>query len=125
MTSLATYAASTLIALVVAAATITVLYRPLFAVILDLCGTQQRARFWSLYLSTILILVPLTFVTFISTFGARLYDFDAAIQRTTFYALIGLTGALVVIGWGIWRPSNDLLRDNPKTTPVSALPPEA
>ena len=116
MTSLSAYAMSILVAIASAGITIGVLYRPLFAVILDLCGTQQRARFWSIYLSAILVLVPLTFVTFVLSFGARLPDLGAIVQRTTFYALLGLTGALVAIGWGIWRPSNDLLRDKQKWT---------
>jgi hypothetical protein len=116
MTSLSTYAISILVAIALGGITIGVLYRPLFGVIVDLCGTQERARFWSAYLSAILILVPLTFVTYVSTFGATLPDLGAIVQRTTFYALLGLTGALVAIGWGIWRPSNDLLRDKPKWT---------
>ncbi len=117
MTSLSAYAMSILVAIASAGITIGVLYRPLFAVILDLCGTQQRARFWSIYLSA----DPGSRAADLRHLCVelrrdRLPDLGAIVQRTTFYALLGLTGALVAIGWGIWRPSNDLLRDKQKWT---------
>lgn len=120
-TSLLSYVSSATVAIALGGIVVAVLYRPLFAVIQDLCGTRQRAVFWSIYLSTILILVPVLGVTYISSFGRAMPDMSAFLQRSIFFALLGITGALVGIGWGIWSPSRKLV-GRQEATPKTALP---
>jgi hypothetical protein len=106
MQALDNYLVAGLVALVLGGSVVAVLFRPLFGVVRDLCGTRERALFWSVYLSTILVLVPLLGVAFIGTYGSPTIDFVAFVQRAVFFALLGLTAALVTIGFGIWRPTN-------------------
>ena len=120
-TSLANNASAAAVAVLLGGTVVAVLFRPLFAVVQDLCGTRQRAMFWSIYLSVILILVPLLGVTYISAFGRVVPDLPAFLQRSVFFALFGITGALVAIGWGIWSPSRKLAVNQPSPS-VGAKP---
>jgi nitrate reductase NapE component len=108
MHGLDNYLVAGVVALVLGGSVVAVLFRPLFGAVKDLCGTRERALFWSVYLSTILILVPLLGVAFIGTYGGPTVDFVSFVQRAVFFALLGLTAALVTIGFGIWRPSNNV-----------------
>ena len=106
MQALDNYLVAGIVALVLGGSVVAVLFRPLFGVVNDLCGTRERALFWSVYLSTILVLVPLLGVAFIGTYGGPTVDFVSFVQRAVFFALLGLTAALVTIGFGIWRPAS-------------------
>jgi nitrate reductase NapE component len=100
------YLSSSIIALAIGGIVVATLFRPLFAVVADLCGTRQRALFWTVYLSIVMILIPLLGVAFVSTYGARAVDAAAFVERGIIFALLGLTGAVLAIGWGIWGASN-------------------
>jgi nitrate reductase NapE component len=121
-TVLGPYLTSTTIALAIGAVIVATLFRPLFAVVADLCGTRDRALFWTVYLSVVLILVPVLAVAYVSTYGDRLGHIELFIQRGIFYALFGLTGAVLAIGWGIWRATNRVIRMQERAI---AAPPEA
>jgi hypothetical protein len=108
MTPLAHFDAVAILALGLGAIVVAALHRPLFAVVADLCGTRERAVFWSIYLSTLLALVPLLFVAFLAGYSNGPLATDLLIERAVFYAPIGLIGALLAIGWGVWRPSDRL-----------------
>jgi len=96
-----------------------ILFCPLRSVVADLCGTRERARFWSAYLCTMLVLAPLLGVAFIATYGARVPDLASLLERSLFFALLGLTAALLAIGIGIARPPR------PAVVPGVAEPPQA
>jgi hypothetical protein len=108
MQGLANCLVAGIVALVLGGSVVAILFRPLFGVVRDLCGTADRAHFWSVYLSTILVLVPLLGVAFVATYGGPNVDFVTFVQRAVFFALLGLTAALVTIGFGIWRPTNQV-----------------
>lgn len=93
------------VSIVLALLAVAVVIRPLRALLEDICGTADRARFWTLYAALLLVLAPLMVV---STPG--LLDAAAAaglgpvLQRTVFYALLGMLAALKVMGYAVWKP---------------------
>jgi hypothetical protein len=106
MNTLGEFLTASLSALALGGIVVAVLFRPLFGIVLDLCGTRQRALFWAVYLSTILVLAPVLGVAFIATAGTDVASFAIFLQRALFVALLALTGALVTIGVGLARPVN-------------------
>jgi hypothetical protein len=84
---------------------VAVVIRPLRVLLEDICGTADRAWFWTLYAALLLVIAPLMVV---STPG--LLDAAAAagigqvLQRTVFYALLGMLVALLVMGYAVWKP---------------------
>ena len=110
MSSFGNYLAVLAVAAGFGAVIVSVLGRPLFNVVAELCGTRARATFWTAYLATLLILVPLLFGSWI---GAGI-DLGRSLERGIAWVLVGLIGALLVIGWAIWLPSHRLMPDAPK-----------
>jgi hypothetical protein len=110
MGSFGNYLAVLAVALFLGSAVVGVLRRPLFNVVAELCGTAARATFWTAYLATLLILVPLLFGSWI---GAE-FDLGRSLERGTTWMLVGLISALIVIGWAIWLPSHRLAPGAPK-----------
>lgn len=94
------------LSLFLAVSAVTVLARPLRTLLVDICGTEGRANFWTLYASVLLVLAPLLVVSApgLLDAAARSGDFGPALQRALFYALVGIIGALVIMGYGVWRP---------------------
>jgi len=102
------------VALVLALLAIGVIIRPLFGVLVEICGGRDRAQFWTVYTCLLTLMAPLLTV---STPG--LLDAAAAsgangaiLQRAVFYALAGIIGALLVMGRAVWRPIARML-ENP------------
>jgi hypothetical protein len=92
-----------LIGLCVGAALMPVLARPLRRVLLDLCGTEERADFWSRYTWTLLVLAPLLFAL-LSNGGPQGSPLGSEmLQNTLKSALIGALAALVAVGVMIAR----------------------
>lgn len=99
------------VSLVLALVAIAVVARPLRVLLEDICGTADRARFWTLYACLLLVVAPLLVVS-----APGLLDASAAIgfgpllQRTVFFALVGIIGALLIMGYAVWRPIADINR---------------
>jgi hypothetical protein len=110
VSSFGNYLAVLAVAAILGSVIVSVLGRPLFNVVAELCGTRARATFWTAYLATLLILVPLLFASWI---GAEL-DLGRSLERGITWMLVGLIGALIVIGWAIWLPSHRLVPEAPK-----------
>jgi hypothetical protein len=110
MSSFGNYLAVLVLAAGSGAIVVSILGRPLFNVVAELCGTRARATFWTAYLATLLILVPLLFGSWI---GAGL-DLGPSLERAITWVLVGLIGALLVIGWAIWLPSHRLVPEAPR-----------
>jgi hypothetical protein len=94
------------VALALALAAIAVIVRPLFAVLVDVCGGRDRARFWTAYSSVLTLAAPILTV---STPG--LFDkvtepglSAAVLQKAVFYALVGIVFALLFVGRAVWKP---------------------
>ena len=62
MTAVTVFLADVGIASGVSLLVVAYLRRPLKAVLADLCGTVERAKFWSAFSNATLVLVPLIFV---------------------------------------------------------------
>lgn len=75
-----------------------VLWRPLLVLLGDLCGTEQRSRFWSIWSVAMVILVPLLAVSAVDLTG----DVVPVLRRVVFYALGGIMLALLGMGYAIW-----------------------
>ncbi len=94
------------VALVLALAAVAVLSRALWVLLVDICGTRQRAQFWTLYATVLMVATPLLTVSI----PGRLDEVAARgalaplLQRTLFFSLGGTIGALVIMGLAVWRP---------------------
>ena len=109
--------------LTVAACLAVVLYlRPhLQRILLDLCGTQDRAAFWTAFSMVTLFLVPVIFAMHMRPQpGKELSSFFQVSQQLKF-ALIGLVASVVVLGWVISRflPSRAWQQLPPLSPPAS------
>jgi hypothetical protein len=86
--------------IVLAGAIAAVIYlRPhLRSILRDLCGTEERADFWTAFSNIILVLTPVIFALSSRPQGengtATFFDVSSQLQR----GLIGLVGAVIVLG---------------------------
>ncbi|GAA4222183.1 hypothetical protein GCM10022253_30080 [Sphingomonas endophytica] len=94
---LITYALTALIALLA----VVTLWRPLSILLAELCGTEERSRFWTVWSTVMMVATPMLFVSWrgIAT------DPTALVQGTMTSALIGVLLALVGMGLAVWSRS--------------------
>lgn len=94
---LLTYALTALIATLAAV----VLWRPLSILLPELCGTEQRSRFWTVWSIVMMVATPLLLVSLrsIATSPTDL------VQGTVTSALFGVLLALVGMGFAVWSRS--------------------
>lgn len=74
------------------------LWRPLLVLLGDLCGTEQRSRFWTIWSVAMVILVPLLAVSAVNLNG----DVVQVLRGVVFYAVGGIVTALLGMGYAIW-----------------------
>ena len=67
----------------------------------ELCGTTQRASFWSRFSQIMLVISPLLTATLL--FTAEPVDTVLLLRETLFNILLGIFVALVVIALLIWK----------------------
>ena len=91
------YALAGLIALLAAVA----LWRPLRILLGEICGTEERSRFWTVWSTVMLVVAPLLLVSW------RAVDADPSrlIQGTAGAALFGILLALLGMGYAVWSRS--------------------
>lgn len=77
------------------------LWRPLGGVLVDLCGTEARARFWRSYTAIMLLLVPLAAVLLGRSEGRGDTPVWLAVIDQAQWAVVGLIFALTVIALGL------------------------
>ncbi len=87
---------------------VTVLARPFHAVVMDLCGTAARARFWTAYVSVLFLMAPILAVSW-ANISARGAGLD--LVGSVFFSVLALFIALLVFGFNVWRPSVRLFED--------------
>jgi hypothetical protein len=94
---LLTYALTALIAILAAVA----LWRPLAILLAELCGTEERSRFWTVWSTVMMIATPMLFVSWrgVAT------EPTALVQGTMTSALFGVLIALVGMGFAVWTRS--------------------
>lgn len=94
---LVTYALTSLIALLA----VVTLWRPLSILLAELCGTEERSRFWTVWSTVMMVATPMLFVSWrgVAT------DPTELVQGTMTSALIGVLLALVGMGFAVWSRS--------------------
>ena len=98
MNSISSFLIGLGIVLIGAFAVVLYLRSHLRKILLDLCRTQERADFWAAFSNIVLILVPIIFALFPRPEGgsstAVFFDISSQLK----WGLIGLVGAVVVLG---------------------------
>ena len=91
---LITYALTALIALLA----VVTLWRPLSILLAELCGTEERSRFWTMWSTVMMVATPMLFVSWrgVATDPIEL------VQGTMTSALIGVLMALLGMGFAVW-----------------------
>lgn len=110
------------IASMLALVSIAVIVRPLSTILVDICGSEDRAWFWTAYTCVLTTIAPLMAV---STPG--LLDVSAGLsgpmlQHAVFYALAGIVVAFVCVGQAIWKPIASTFR-TPAAIPAPPIVP--
>jgi len=89
--------------LVTSLAIVMYLRAPLRGILVELCGTKERAAFWMAFSNVAIILVPLIFAMQytpeLKNGNTAVLEFAAQMKC----ALAGLLSAVVVIGWTLGR----------------------
>ena len=100
------------VAAVLALLAILVILKPMFAVLVEVCGGADRARFWSAYACVFTVVTPLMAVSTPGLLDAAAAQVSLApvLQRAVFFALAGIAVALLVAGQAIWKPIARALR---------------
>ena len=72
------------------------LQSPLQKILIDLCGTEERASFWTAFSTVILILMPVVFAmhSYPSVNEGIFFQITTQVR----WALIGLVGSVVMLG---------------------------
>ncbi|EGD60478.1 membrane protein of unknown function [Novosphingobium nitrogenifigens DSM 19370] len=87
------------ITLVLAGLAAFVLRRPLAILLSELCGTEERSSFWTVWSMVMMIALPLLFVSM-----ARIAtDPTELIQGTVACTLAGILMAMAGMGLAVWR----------------------
>lgn len=83
---------------VVSAAAALVLLRPLSILLAELCGTERRSRFWTVWSAVVMVATPMLLVSLreVATSPAEL------VRTTLATALFGTLVALLAMGWAVW-----------------------
>ena len=90
----------TLTALIASLASIA-LWRPLSILLGELCGTEQRSRFWAVWSVVMMVATPMLFVSMHSIAT----DPTELVQSTMTSALMGVMLALLGMGYAVWSRS--------------------
>lgn len=94
---LLTYALTALVSLLA----VVVLWRPLSILLAELCGTEERSRFWTVWSTVMMVVTPMLFVSWrgVATEPTQL------VQGTMTSALLGVLMALAGMGMAVWSRS--------------------
>ena len=84
--------------LTIALAVVVYLMRPLRKILLDICGTKERAEFWTAFSNVTLVLVPLICALFRGPQEPPL-PFVLELGAQVKWALIGLVSAVALLGF--------------------------
>ncbi|MEJ2459968.1 MAG: hypothetical protein P8Y58_18290 [Novosphingobium sp.] len=94
---LITYALTALVATLAAV----VLWRPLSILLAELCGTEERSRFWTVWSTVMTVVTPMLFVSLRSVAN----NVPDLVQSTMTSTLFGILLALVGMGYAVWSRS--------------------
>jgi len=77
---------------------IALLWRPLERLLTEVCGTEDRANFWTIYSALFLFLLPLLVATATPIEG----DVGRFVRLTIFFSDLGIAVALFAVGYAVW-----------------------
>jgi uncharacterized membrane protein YhaH (DUF805 family) len=99
-----------IVAITASALTLAYLRRPLFRILVDLCGTEDRAAFWLAFSNVTLFLVPVLFALHSHPASGSFAESVLGIGDQLEAALLGLVVSVVALGLVLSRfiPRNDL-----------------
>jgi hypothetical protein len=89
----------------------TIIYRPLFAVLQYVCGTDVGARFWTAYTGIMIVVGPLFLVSMGAIGSPNLPDF---MRRTMVLLSLGLIGTISVMGIAVRSATRPPQLDQPQ-----------
>jgi len=78
-----------------------VLWRPLSILLAELCGTEERSRFWTVWSTVMTVVTPMLFVSLRSVAN----NVPDLVQSTMTSTLFGILLALVGMGYAVWSRS--------------------
>ncbi|MBA2933054.1 hypothetical protein HZF05_02980 [Sphingomonas sp. CGMCC 1.13654] len=94
---LLTYALTALLATLAAVS----LWRPLSLLLGEICGTEQRSRFWTVWSTVMMVVAPMLIVSM----GNIATDPTWLVKSTVAGALTGILFALIGMGFAVWSRS--------------------
>src|SRR5262245_44640054 len=95
-----TFLAAVAFSIAVPCLVIAALWRPIYGILVDLCGTEVRARFWRTCSALALILTPLTVLFMFHTENPSHGPIFAIVDNAR-WSLAGLIVALFVVALGV------------------------
>ena len=98
MSALITFLAGVSVVLGAALVVVTYLQNPLRGILVDLCGTAERAEFWTAFSSVTLTLVPLIFCLGYRPQSTSMPGLAFDLCGELEWALIGLACSVVLMG---------------------------
>ena len=103
MSATTVFALGSLGTLAVGVGVVWYLRRPLRNILIELCGNEQRAEFWTAFSAVVLGVVPVIFA--IACRPAPGPDTPAVFELADQlkWGLIGLTGSVLMVGWVVGR----------------------
>ena len=72
-------------------------------ILIDLCGTADRARFWTAFSNITLLLTPLIFAMSYRPHTGELFPIFFELSNQLKWGLVGLVGSIIVTGFMISR----------------------
>ncbi len=97
------FAIEIIISISISAITIVIVNKPLKSLLFDVCGTEERAKFWVVYSDLMLVITPILSILIFGSSGIeRMQDF-AFYKRAFGVALFGLFISLLAIGLQITK----------------------
>ena len=79
------------------------LNKPLNNLLLDVCGTKDRAKFWGIYSNLVFMITPILFILIFGSSGIERIEDFAFYKRAFGVALFGVFISLVIIGLQITK----------------------
>ena len=103
MNATTVFALGSLATLAIGAAVVLYLRRPLRNILVELCGNEERAEFWTAFSAVVVGVVPVIFA--MACHPAPGPDTPAVLELADQlkWRLIGLTASVLMLGWVVGR----------------------
>ncbi|MBB5716482.1 hypothetical protein [Sphingomonas aerophila] len=101
LTPLAALVLTYALTLGIAALAAAILWRPLRILLGEICGTEERSRFWTVWSTVMTVLAPMLIVSI----GGMVTDAALLVRGTVSAALTGVLLALIGMGYAVWSRS--------------------